>query len=241
MDRFVVITPGRTGSEFLITMLGSHPDLAVTGELFNTTENPYKGYAAAGMSPTDMLRTIYEISPEKTRGFKMLYYHARDYCGPEFADGAVWRSLMGQEDIGVIHLVRENGLARLISWKACMATGVWHHYTERDDHPVTVTLGLEECRRVWEGIERMEREVDEWFSKHPMMKLRYLDLAHDPQGASSSVLDFLGAERLPLRSMLRKRRPRPFELLENFEELKWNFRDTRWAWFFTDESEMGWR
>lgn len=232
MSRFVVTSAGRSGSELLVTMLNSHPDIVCRGEIFNAVDDAYKARIRSGMSHMDMLEATYAMCPWKTRGFKLLYFHAQD------GGGEVWRHLESQDDIKVIHLVRDNGLARFISWKISKETGIWQYYTERDDNPTHVTLSIDECVRTWEGCEQREKEVDAGFSGHPFMKLHYSDLGSDPDAVTDTVQDFLGVERHKLRTTLRKRHRRPFELLDNFQELKWHFKDTRWAWFFTDQTEM---
>ena len=238
MTRFVIISAGRSGSEFLVSLLDSHPDVMCLSEVFQEKDDNFKSYVERGYSPLDILRITYEICQNKTRGFKLLYYQARGTRDPMFGDADVWHSLIEQEDIRVIHLVRDNGLARLISLKISETTDIWHYYTERDDNPIHVKLSLDECLQNWSGCELKENKVDEDFSRHPIIKVHYNELATDPESTTNEVQRFLGVKEHRLKNTLRKRHRHPFDYLENFNELKRHFEGTRWECFFTDNTEM---
>ena len=185
----------------MVELLESHPQIKAFDEIFDPNLSEFM---RSGFKPLQVLEKVYEAYPWMS-GFKLTYSQARKYDGEIFGEDDVWNKLRELKDIKVIHSVRDNGLARIISWKVGMETGAWHHYSERK-LDVRVKLEVEECVEMWEFCEEREKQLDEWFSDHPLLKVRYRDLAQDVPGKMEEIQRFLGVEPRALTSRIKKRK-----------------------------------
>ena len=221
MSRYVIISGGRSGTQLMVDLLESHPQIISSDEVLNPAVNAFD-------YPLKALEEVYAY-PDRTCGFKLLYHHADVTEGP-----AIWEYLQKQKDLKIIHSVRDNSLARIISLKISQETGVWHHFSERE-MSTKVKLKPQQCNDIWSHWDEREGYVDESFSDHPILKVHYSDLARDIPGTMDKVQKFLGVEPRELKSRIKKRCGHPFDRLENFEELRQHFKGTKWEWFFSDE------
>lgn len=208
-------------------LLKSHPGVKAYDEIFNPEIPEY-----SDMDPFDALKMVYETHPDKMNGFKLLYHQALTNQGPQFKWNVVWQHMYDQKDIGVIHLVRDNHLARITSWKVAEETKVWIQYTERE-HSIRVKLDPKMCEEVWTYACDQEEAFDIKFSDHPFLKVHYKDLAQDIPGTMDKVQRFLEVEPRTLTSRIKKRKGNWYDRLENYDELEEHFRGTRWEKFFT--------
>jgi LPS sulfotransferase NodH len=203
-------------------------------EIFNTKTSSQMNL---GVCPLDVMQRAFELCPGRTSGFKLIYHHARTAEGPQFGEDDVWGELARQKDVRVIHSVRRNGLARLISWKVAKQSDIWHHFTNRPCDDI-VRLEPQECEDMWKYCETVDREIEKDFSGHSLLRMEYADLASDIPSACREMCRFLCLQDHPMKSTLQKRKGRSFDRLENFEELKEQFKGTRWEWFFYDDDPM---
>jgi LPS sulfotransferase NodH len=251
MIKFVIVSPGRTGSQLLKTLLQSHSSVRVFGEAFHSSdksesiflENLSKGIR----DPIQTLNKIYEEdSRYEAKGFKILYNQARGvrdlktatYSQVAFGNDSVWHELQEQSDIKIIHSIRDNGLARVISFNVALTSQVWHYDSDKDVPFVKIKLDPKYCEDEWSFCEKTEKQVDNDFSKHSMFKIEYKNLFEDIQGVSKKMQDFLGIKIENLTSQLKKINSNPFDHLENYEELKCYFKGTKWDLFFFDHSKI---
>lgn len=245
-DRFIILSSARSGSTFLVGLLVSHPQVRCEGEIFHDV-HPEKIFWAdmnSGVTTPEILalrdenpggfleKHIYvPDKPEVTAvGFKIFYYHAqREEWQP------VWSYLQNDKELRVIHLVRRNQLARLLSDKIASTTNQWFSFEENSQKPdLTVSLDAEDCLRAFEAAERQHREFAESFSGHPMLEISYEEMAGDTAAASERLTDFLHVDRRLLLTGLKKqnRRP-PQEVIENYAELERFFRGGPWQDYFS--------
>lgn len=146
--------------------------------------------------------------------------------------------LAAARDIHVIHLKRRNILRTLISRKIAAKKDSWATTTagRLDAGPhKAVSFTREELEERFRRTRRWEAEGDRRFATHPLLSVRYEDLARDPGGTVAQVLDFLGVQRVPLATDLRKQNPeRLSDLVSNYAELKAAFAGSQWAAFFEE-------
>jgi LPS sulfotransferase NodH len=245
------VSPGRTGSQLIKTLLQSNPSVYVFGEAFHSSdksESIFLERVSKGIrDPIQVLNQIYEEDLRyKAKGFKLLYNQARGIREPKtakysqvaFGDDLVWHELQRQQDIKIIHSIRDNGLARIISFNVALTSQVWHYNSDKDIPFVKIKLDPKYCEDEWSFCENTEKEVDNDFLKNPMFKIEYKDLSEDIQGTSKKIQDFLGIKTEKLTSQLKKVNSNPFDHLENYEELKGYFKGTKWERFFLDNSKI---
>ena len=223
--RFIVLTRSRTGSNLLISLLESHPNIRADGEIFMELN---------GRDYTDSLAKVFAKQPYyiRARGFKIFYYHPRDdaSCG-------LWNDLVNLDDLCVIHLKRRNILRTLISQKIAASQDVWlatspsHHNGENK----AVTFTVEQLKKGFRRTRKFEEDGDARFRKHPLMSVYYEDLIDDTEAVFREVSDFLGVQYLPPKTNLRRQNPESInDLLENYDQLKSAFYGTEWQPFFDE-------
>lgn len=219
---FMVLGHARTGSTLLMRLLASHPGVYVEEETFQKV----------GRKPIRLiLGRIYSSKPRniKAAGFKILYTQPLDR-----KDSKVWDLLTEDSKIHVIHLKRRNVLRIVASRKIALKTGEWTRKTgSANDRKKLVRIEKEELIKKIEEVSNWEREHAERFKDHPVLDVYYEDLANDRENTMQTVLKFLKLEDAPLATTLRKQNPEHLsKLIENYEELKEEFKGTPYApWF----------
>jgi LPS sulfotransferase NodH len=218
--RFVIGARARSGSNLLVSLLDSHPNIEAHGELFREL---------AGDSAAARLDRLFVARPRRTLavGFKAFYYHPTDV-----PDSDLWDRLAAMTDLTVVHLTRTNVLRTLTSRKLAGRTNEWiRRGLSRGNEPPTVHFDVDELRAAlaenahWEGACRHR------FAGR-IVEITYEDLVAD-DSAVAPVLEALGVERRPLQTSLVRQHPQPLsELIENYEDLANAFAGTRWSGFF---------
>jgi len=127
--RFIIFTNGRTGSNWLVSLLRSHPEIRVHSEIFGEHQ----------ISDTDIRKLISRVGPvqylescfrrmltENYVGLKMLYYQIEEDFG--IGRGVTGLSTLSKAifedpDLYFIHLKRLNHVDRLLSNARAKASG----------------------------------------------------------------------------------------------------------------------
>ncbi|WP_280564143.1 hypothetical protein [Chromohalobacter sp. 48-RD10] len=80
--KFIVLTRSRTGSNLLVSLLNSHPNISADGEIFSKLN---------GRDYKRIISNAFSRQPRyiKAKGFKIFYYHPQDdpLCQPSCPDG----------------------------------------------------------------------------------------------------------------------------------------------------------
>ena len=120
-------------------------------------------------------------------GFKILYHQA--------ATGGiskVWQFLAQRRDIKVIHIVRENWLASLVSKERAKATGIWHSVTPQK--PCALKLEPDKCLAHFELHEKRLKLFQTLFEGHEMLTLQYGDILRSFTDVIGRISGFLGVD-----------------------------------------------
>ena len=222
--KFVIITRSRTGSNLLISLLGSHPEIETYGEMFNQLH---------GKSSNWIWNSIFGFKSRSVKlvGFKIFYYHPLDSD-----DRWVWDRIYSDKKIPVIHLTRDNVLQTFLSRQIANKTKVWHDQNGKNSFDVEnkrVYLNPAECIEEFEKTEKWENEADQKLTDHQTLKVSYEELTGDLQSETlEKIQDFLGVSHVTLASGMRKQNNEALtDLIENYEELKAALTGTRWQKF----------
>jgi LPS sulfotransferase NodH len=244
---FVVIGAERTGSNLLIDMLLTHPNVLSAGELFNP-DMVEKGQLdiqlPAAVPPEEILHLrrhdpaachgllmrLAQQHGSKAVGFKLLYYHA-------LAENRIVDHLVSLPNLRVIHLLREDRLARWVSHERAQRSNSWWVAADGSS-PARKSIGAIELSphlTLWdfEWQQQLEQRARATFAGNPCFELSYEQLAADLHGQSARVLDFLGVERRALQVTSVKQGERdPRSLIQNYEALRAVFQGSRWGEVF---------
>ena len=224
--RFIVLSRSRTGSNMLISLLNSHPQVYAYGEMFEKLDaRDYK----------KIFSTVFCKQPKHTEavGFKIFYYHPKDDDS-----GKVWEELLNMRELYVIHLKRRNSLRTLVSAKIADKENLWIMKDDRSPRSASekkVKFTVEELKDEFERWRKWERDYESVFKSHQTLDVYYEELVSDCEREFGRVTEFLGLRYFSPSTRLRKQNPeRTSELVENYGELRRAFLGGEWAAFFED-------
>jgi LPS sulfotransferase NodH len=249
--KFVIVGIARTGSTMLLDLLNNNSKVLAFGEIFRrATEigwdiRPFGGpydrrfldlYRSDPRAFLD--RIVFGRWPRSVRavGFKLFYYHAQE---PPFSD--VWQRMIADSEIRIIHLMRGNILAQFLSLKLAHRSDVWSMTRATAGKAEPIRLDPDGCARHFAEVRRYERECEQKFAAHPLLRVHYEDLVRAQDREMERVLEFLGiTPESGSRTKLVRQRTVPLpEAIENFAELREVFHDTEWAGFFEVDPDEG--
>lgn len=237
---FVVIGAERTGSNYLLEVMGLEPGR----EWFNPRliDDDHLPLANRQLrddpallrlrldDPEEFLRQIEAIDSRLDRsisGFKFLYSHGEAY--PE-----VIEALQKRANLKVIHLLRHQRIERFLSLVTASTTGVWYQKrtllrsVARKPDPIRVDPA--ELLEDLVNIEQLERRYNALFDRQQTMTLSYEDLVGSSRRTRRRISDFLGTS-LP-RPAVQSAEPHVLPLADrilNFEEVEEALHGTLWA------------
>jgi LPS sulfotransferase NodH len=143
--------------------------------------------------------------------------------------------LSADPTVSVLYLTRDNLIESLRSLTQAKRTGRWVacRAADLEDMP-TVRLTPQMCHAYSQRAKRFTAGVQERFACHRLLPLTYEELCADPVVQVRRVQEFLGVpvQDLPASSLM-KQESRPLsEVVENFVELREEFRGTQYGRFF---------
>ena len=220
---FIVLTRSRTGSNMLISMLDSHPNIRAEGELLRDLNPKFHGVA---------LNLVFSRQPSYigASGFKIFYGHARQDSGTR-----VWDQLERMEHLSVVHLKRRNILRTVVSERIALDQGIWLARSSQNlpKPRKRIRLSIEEAERAFSLTKLRETEGDRRFGDLALLDVYYEDLVCEAQAIFRKVTEFLNVPFVEPITRLRKQNPEPLtDLLVNYDELQSAFSGTEWQHFF---------
>lgn len=234
--KFVVISPGRSGSSLLMDLLGNHPNILTFGEIFGTHEGSLFSSQVANTPNRDTSYVINHIFSNQNStidaiGFKLLYHQGHPKFHSKFKNDVVWKNLKSMNDLGVIHLWREDYLGVIRSLEVAKNKNDWDSKSPTIN--ISVNIDPQFCLDVWKYLDWGYTYVRELFSKRHFLEITYEDLKDNQENTLDKILDFLGTNRMKLSTSLKKQNTTPLnEGIENYGELKCYFKNTKWERYF---------
>jgi LPS sulfotransferase NodH len=220
--RFVILTSGRAGSELLISLLDSHPEIACDGEILQLRR-------VAPWALIESRAALAGLGRARAYGFKLLRSHL---LVQGRADPAEQLLELHRRGFALITLERRDMLQQAISH--LISPRVGYHHRRGEEPPferqrvdpmavIAMLVALEDlntfAREALAGVERLS--------------LVYEDDLIDPERqrrAVARICERLAIEPRPVSSELVKVTPsRTRELLSNYEELERALAGTRFA------------
>jgi LPS sulfotransferase NodH len=217
---FAILCVGRCGSELLVSLLDSHPEIRCYGELFGK-DPPREAFAFSGFDdPQEYLDDLASRSTEPAFGFKL----------PLSSISAYPDAVKTLDGLRIIRLTRENVVAQHLSGILAFKTGRWKQHTGTESYgDVRHRPKPKKLLQALEALEERERRVDRLARGHPTIALTYERLTSEP---IDDIQRFVGVEPRPLSSPYRKLRTRPMsDVIENWDEVVAELRGTRFERF----------
>jgi LPS sulfotransferase NodH len=219
-QRFVIMGLPRSGSTYLMTLLGSHPQIFCTGEQFNpwavvgtqgdrddTYESVVLGRDAR---PEAFLQDFYDTPrPRGTlwSGFKFMLGH----------NLRAFNWLAGQGDLALIYVWRANRLAQAASYLKAVDSKRWAQ-NHADDHIARkIQAPARYLAQLGHEAAMTDMLFQHWFKDQPRRKfsVEYSDMF--TPGFPARICDFLGVDAdQPMKSPLVKQGANT--ILDRFED-----------------------
>ena len=228
---FVIIFQGRCGSTYLVEALDAHPEIECTGENFAALKKQ-KHDAHDQLEWAKCYLTTAESPQTLEKGFKTKLRDVLDLPG--------FKELIQSLSTRIIHLRRRNVVKLTISSfnsvRLKHKTGDWNLYKSTDRLPETVIdletfaswLGSVEERAVRElsFVERLEL---------PTLTAFYEDFLVNSTKYFEAIFSFLDLPFYDVKGRAIKSTSDDLRLaISNFEELKSNYKGTRYEWMFDE-------
>ena len=215
---FAILCVGRVGSEHLVALLDSHPEITCFGELFAPAWGAGPARATTHVprffesDHDDPLAYWAEVSSPlhgQVVGLKLphtsLKRHRRS------------RQLVRSPAVKIIRLRRADLLAQYVSAVMAFDSGVWQS-TDGSYRQGRLRIAPERCVKGLNRIVAGETELDRVAAGHPVADLTYEELTRED--CLTGLQEFLGVEPRPLTSPYERLRKVPLEeVVENYEEL----------------------
>ena len=226
--RFVVLAAPRTGSNWLCTLLDSHPEVLCHHEIFNPEGLHYSLRLRDGSFD---LGTVAERDRAPEAVLERVWQESRGHRAVGFKlnrgqDERVFRRVLADPGVRTILLRRRNRIRTFVSEAIAERTGQWESYggsgTEAGAGPRRLVV---EAAALRAGVARNERYYEELESAlraggRPHLSLVYERLADEEE--RRRMLRFLDVAERPelLKGGTRKQNPYPLsETIANFEQL----------------------
>ena len=239
---FLIITRGRTGSNFLLSLLDSHSDIKHWSEIFGEWKIRQEDLKAEiiNQGPIAYIIDCFDNASGKAAlGMKMLYYQfGKDYESEWGIAGLsdVLDFFLSDNNLKIIHLKRQNRLKTLVSMQVAGKSQQYALHNEADRiEDIQVELTLADCIREFNLIGQWEREFDYTFRHHNSLDIYYEDLVSDTTRVCIDLLDFLQVPQQTLQCNLLQQNTRPlYDTVKNYGYLKDQFAGTAWSSYFED-------
>jgi len=240
-QKFVVLARPRTGSNLLVSLLQSHPNLRLFYELFNESKsdktfwdfinyNIDSIYQHQEEDPVNFLQDyVYREMPPSVLGvgFKLFYTHAKGSN-----ESQIWDYLRDNVDLKVIHLKRKNLLKTHLSEEVAQKTQIWVG-KKTPDQIYPIELDYNSTLEFFNSTTKKEHEHHQLFLGHNIHEIFYEDLVKNIDFHSQELQKFL---KIPLKHLYvstPKQSSIPLsQSISNYLELKERFEGSPWFDFF---------
>jgi LPS sulfotransferase NodH len=244
--RFVLLSTQRTGSTWLVSLLDSHPQIRMYGELFHKDSAPLP-YGQQDFGRFSEFRDEEKTEAQKRRPFVTARYLS-ELFGREGAEAVGFKLMYNQlarlpevvallrlHRARVLHLIRENLLDVVISREAMLLRGVAHVSEQLPATETQVTLDVIKLQQTLARLElqvavfrRIARAID----RSPY-ELSYELLLTDPSRHLARVAAFLGvrqdAAAALSSSLVRATHVPRAARIENYSAVEQSLRGTKYA------------
>jgi hypothetical protein len=263
MNRHIILTSGRSGSNYLANTLNQHPQIVNYGEVLASMLITYKLYEKSkkykNWSVIDYLDYVYNsktffymaqffsayshLKKKKPINFKRLgkikNLGTKDFFLNYDKKNCV-NFLIKNEDIAVIYLSRGNRLRRYLSAVFLKKTHIASSEKTLKVQKVKIVPAemMTTLKVLDKEIENEKKIVSQLEKNNRLLSIKYEDYFADGEAIfthNQRVFEFLGVTPLPLKSQHKKILPqRMYDLVENYDEFCACLTDTKYRKYLDD-------
>jgi LPS sulfotransferase NodH len=218
MPSFAILCVGRVGSEHLVSLLDSHPDITCFSELFAP---PWAvEYQRDTLSVPHFAETPHERPlsywQELTKGLDTPV-NGLKLPGSSIDAHPDAAELIADPEVRIIRLTRRDRLAQYVSLYLALASDAWHS-TQGGYRKDKIRVNVRDCLAGLDQIAQLEARLDELAHGQSVFELPYEELVEGQR--IDELQAFLGVRPRKLGSRYDRLRARPLsEVVENFDEL----------------------
>jgi hypothetical protein len=224
LQRLLIMTSGRTGSELLVSLLASHPHISCDAELLGVYRRwPDRFLAGREVRAHQRGALAY--------GIKVQPHHLDDVQDME--DSGAW--LRGLHELGwaFICLRRRNTFHQAISVVRAHHEAQWHFKTGQADNARPLAIDPLVLMQVMYAIVQIEQRIDELLKDIDYVELFYEDHFETPERQASTlelITSRLGLPSIPTSTDLVRTSPVDVrETVINYSELVAELRRNRFS------------
>lgn len=211
--KFIIISYSRTGSNFLISLLNSHPNITCGGELLGKV-TPNSDYSK-------LLNKIFN-SPNKTQGFKLFHYHPMNVENNQL----LFDTIKADKTIRIIFLERKNLLRRYYSLLKANQTNVWKVTNTKDiTHTKSkISIDITKLIQTINSVTKYENLYKEMFQEHKHIIIQYEDIENNYTQTCMKIFRFLDLRKhAAIGNTIKQNHGNLKDLIENYNELETYF------------------
>ena len=233
-NMFMISCPARSGSTMLVHLLRSHPDVWCNGEVFGkarltgllgfyakrSRENPKflsDLTQQRDKAPAKFLyKYVLDTQDKRVVGFK---FKTDEMTSTEYK--TIKDLVVGEKDLKIIYLHRENLLNRYVSYIIAQKTGITL-LREDEEKPVIGTFRLDpkECVRDFKIVLQRRESVKDMFKEHRSIEVDYDMLVKGEQSYTDKLCEFLEVRKHPITTPTAKIIDRDISsIVENYDEI----------------------
>ena len=249
-QKFLILCHPRTGSNFLVSLLHSHPQIRAFGEMFSEDDELYWGYSGYS-SPRivdlknedpiffiDQLVFRQNFPPlVKAVGFKLFYFQLK-----QGKQNIIWQYLKEIEDLKIIHLTRKNLFHIYISHQIAKKTNKWNLLQKEkniQESPLLepIAVNYEECLATFKLMRHWQTKYNNFFelSTQQYFHITYEDLVDNTEQETNRIQEFIEVDKHTLTAYTKKQGIKAMrELVANYDRLKEKFQKSCWSEFFDE-------
>lgn len=243
MDKFILLAARRSGTTLLLRSLECHPQVQCRKWVFGLKRpfryffeceqpgTPFFKYRSASIKRQidyvfrrrhligAFLTEVYaSVDGPKAVVVRIIYRQADKY--PEVLKWAI------ENDVGIIHLIRENHLKSIVSHFTSEKRGIYHSNSKVE--PTTVRLSPYLLKRHLTVRTKQVEKYRAMLKDKRCCEVSYESFVANREIESRRILDFLSVDQsIPLTTDLIKQNPDSLEdILENYEEVAQVFKGT---------------
>ena len=265
MLKHIILTQGRSGSNFLVSTLNCHPAIVNYGEVlgpWTVASRIVRAIRLAGIPLKDrsflealLSSQILFYGAQFWSAFSHLYNketirfkRIRNVNSIGFKEFFIHferlhleEFLMENEDISIIYLQRNNLLRRCLSLQSLKQTGIISAQ-EKSLKLDKVNVDPEEILKQLDVLNQeseYERTLLDRLGRNPILRLSYEEAFSSPSSVQTmidQVFDFLGVPPIHVKSNHKKILPKSLnEIVANYEELIEAIQNTQYAQYLDDD------
>jgi hypothetical protein len=217
IGKFIILYIGRCGSSYLQSLLDSHADLAVEGELLHVgsifRENDR--YLDANIIFPKITEVRRKDKCIKSIGFKLSIEHLNQ----SFENLTQWYDTAAP--CGIIHIYRSNKLEQYLSLVLALNSKAW---TSMEGNYLSekISIDLDFLRSAINRWRTLDSYLSEFSCKRGGISITYESLLADQKNVLSKITTLLGVEASklePISVFKRQRKTSIKDTLENYQQV----------------------